>query len=251
MRRSLFDRVFTYAASAKVLPAENLATEVTAYFLEHWKPLRTRFLRKLGFANDQDWSVTTQHRIYAPKSPDWHGKIPDLLLQSCDGAVMVLVEVKIDAATTYSGDIPQTHLYAKYLEDQIEQRKQVQQTKLALLTRWEPEAALRTPGDVSIRFNDLGHWLMDCIDDGKMSADPMVDLAEQWLNFLKHKRWIMTPITAEHVKAIKWMGELIPQLKEFLQAQANLSDRKKYWRRLFGRRPAEPDYRRVDCSMET
>jgi len=43
-----FSRIFRQPATHKVLPEENLATEVTAYFLQSHEGFRTRFLQQVG-----------------------------------------------------------------------------------------------------------------------------------------------------------------------------------------------------------
>lgn len=215
MRRSLFDRVFTYAASERVLPAENLATEITAYFLDQWPILRQRFLKEAGILDaDESWTVETQQRLPCADK-DWDRKIPDLMLRSDSTSALILVEVKVDAGTTYSGEAAQTALYREYLDAEFAAGR-VRQATLALLTRWAPEAALAAPAHHCFRFTQFAAWLKDCI--AQDPSNSLVALAEQWLSFLREKRWAMVEITPAHIQAIAAMGELLPQLWEVLAA---------------------------------
>jgi hypothetical protein len=216
MLRSLFDRIFTYPASPVVLPAENLATEITAYFLEHWPGFRRRFLQEVGVEHPgSDWTIETQHHLYAP-GRTWHEKIPDLLLRSGDGTILILVEVKIDAGVTYSGEVSQSRLYQDYLDHEC-QEDRLRHAQLVLLTRWLP-GDLWIEGAKSVRFSDLARWFAECMEAEPNRQLPIIGLAEQWVTFMRAKRWAMLEINESHVQAIRAMGELLPQLWDVLAA---------------------------------
>jgi hypothetical protein len=210
MKLSLFDRVFTYPASLTVLPNENLATEITAYFLDHWPRFRQRFLREIGILDFENWTIETQRQLYAPGSL-WHGKIPDLALRANDGAALVLVEVKIDAGITYSGDIPQTAIYRQYLDNEL-RLKRFKIAHLLLLTCWQPDQILKAPSDHAFRFTQVAGWLDDCVRHASNGEHATACLASQWIHFLRGKGWAMLDINDSHVSAIKAIGELEPQL---------------------------------------
>ncbi|HET6882641.1 MAG TPA: hypothetical protein VFI31_20910, partial [Pirellulales bacterium] len=65
-KESLFERIFKQPTSAAVLPEENLATEVVAYFLDAYPPFREAFLKKVGIQDEGgEWTVETQKALDA------------------------------------------------------------------------------------------------------------------------------------------------------------------------------------------
>jgi len=211
----LFDRVFRQPATHNVMPEENLATEVTAFFLDHCAPFRERLLAEIGLSGGAgEWTVITQRRLFGPGR--WHNMVPDIMLVKEAHRVRVVVEVKIDARPTLDKEgRPQTCAYADYLADERQSERCVE-TRLVALVRWLPEASFKKPCDRIVRFNDLAHWLEDVAN-----ADPdnvTAVLAGRWGDYIRARRWAMQPITAQHVAAISQIEDLVAQLWEVLSA---------------------------------
>lgn len=212
---NLFERVFKYPASAQVLPNENLATEITAYFLETSQTFRERFLKEAGVKEEHSaWTIETQVRLHAPDK-EWHGKIPDLLIRSKDGTTLVAVEVKIDAGITFGGEQMQTELYQKYLSHEQESGR-IREHHLVVLTRWYP-GDLQIAGAKSMRFTDVANWL-DTAASQAEQAPGGISLEKQFATFLRERRWALRKITSRHVQAIGPMNELTTRLWDELSA---------------------------------
>lgn len=204
-KESLFERIFKQPASAAVLPEENLATEVMAYFLDHCIQFRERFLQEIAIEDcDGGWVVKTQKVLHGVNRK-WHLKRPDITL-SKDGNDRVIVEVKIEAAC----DPAQTEAYGEYLK--FQQNTHGLKTCLAALTRWEPDPRFRNYCHSALRFKDIAKWLEEAggaFGGGLPGSSPL-----DWVAFLTSKRWTMIEITQEQVDAIRISREAEKNLKE-------------------------------------
>lgn len=214
----LFDRVFRQPPTKDVLPEENLASEITAFFLDHFAPLRARFLAEIELGQETgSCTVDTQKQLDGPGRP-WHDMIPDITLTDTNGRFMVLIEVKIDAGPTYDKQgRPQTCAYAEYLTDQREKGSYAQ-TRLVALTRWCPDRSFSEPCNSIIRFNDLRTWIKEALLDAPTSDPVLATLANKWGECIQNRRWAMEPITREHLAAIRQIEHLVAQLEEVLGA---------------------------------
>lgn len=225
---NLFDRIFRQPPTSKVVPTENLATEVTAHLLESFAPFRSRLLSEVGIeTTSDDWEVRTQTKLYAPNKP-WHGKIPDLVLISRQLKIHILIEVKIDAAVTTDHEgVPQTRHYREYLDQELEDGH-ISKGVLATLTRWSPEQALQKHSHKQIRFGQIAEWLDEAADDEPDSVQ--IDLARQWASYLRQRRWAMVKLTKKHIEAIQGMSELQGQLWDLVAAATDEVIAAKKWR---------------------
>jgi len=204
---NLFRRVFRFPAGSQRTPEENLATEVMAHLLEASPALRRKVLDRAGISYSvDDWQVRTQEAIQDVGAP-WHGSIPDLVLASIKESTEVVIEVKLDAGTTYrkvNGEwLPQTEVYARWLRARSETGC-LRRGILALLTRWSPPADLRAPADVGVRFTEVRDWLKQL----PLGEDPAtLELARQWAAYLDERRWAMVQPGSDHVAAIAKLEE--------------------------------------------
>lgn len=215
---NLFERVFRQPATDKVTPEENLATEVTAYFLDSFAPFRKRFLSAMGVDDPTGcWDARTQVKLYAPGRA-WDGKIPDLVVSCAERMIEVVVEVKIDAAPTFDYDepIPQTKRYREYLDDARESGRISQKSVLATLTRWSPGVDLAGPAEKYIRFSHVADWLDESAEETTNEHHGNAQMARQWAMYLRQRRWAMVKLSQRHVDAIRAMSELQPQLWDFV-----------------------------------
>lgn len=234
MTKHLFDRLFRQPPTVHVLPAENMATEITAYLLEHHPPFLAKFLQHLGIETAENWEVETQCGLTGPLGTEWRNKIPDIILRHRDPAICILVEVKIDAGVTFSlssegGLIPQTQCYQAYLHD-LRSKDECLQTRLAVLTRWSPPALC---GDaIQLRFQHIAQWLTD--DASSADHDPAVAwLGKQWSDFLYAQRWAMKPISKAHIAAVGPFLELQSTIRDTLNAATDaVLVRAKNWQRV-------------------
>ncbi len=150
---NLFEHVFRQPPTTKRANDENLATEITAYFLHACQPFRSRFLRKIDSSlAGLEWQpVVTQKMLSAPSGSAlrWDGSRPDLFLSCLSPKVIVIVEVKIDAVTTGGADITQMTCYEEYLQHELDQQHQ-ENVFLATLTRWAPDQWLKSKNIVLV-----------------------------------------------------------------------------------------------------
>jgi hypothetical protein len=193
-----------------------MASEIIAFFLEHFAPLRSRFLEEIKLKDETEgWIVETQKHLYGPGRP-WDKKIPDITLTSSNGRCMVLIEVKINAGPTLDEEgRPQTWAYSEYLRN--EKQKGVAETRLIALTRWRPDTSFGQHCDHIFDFNKLLAWINESVDGSP--SDPVLSrMMFEWGEYIKNQRWIMKPITQEHLEAIPKITDLVIQLTEVLNA---------------------------------
>lgn len=210
----LFHRIFHQPPTSERGADENLTTEILAYFLETLEPLRRLFLLKTGVKYDphDEWVVDTQRRLIG--EGDWAGRIPDLWIERKDKRVLVLVEVKIDASTTYRGNVPQTRSYWEYLQYQKASRHEpLEEGRLVVLSRWSPERALAGVECTRLRFRHVAEWLDAAATEASTLA---ASLAREWGQYLRERRWAMPKLEQRHIDALVAMSELLPQLWDFV-----------------------------------
>jgi len=232
----LFQRLFRQPPTAKVLPAENMTTEVLAYLLEAHRPFRSRFLQQLGFDQIDGWSVNTQVRLAGLDSDTaiWNGKIPDIVLQNLHIRAEVLCEVKIDAGATFSLNadgalIPQTEAYAAYLSKKRALHL-IDHYKLVTLTRWTPPQLLAASTSIQLRLSQIAQWLDESAGDDDAIPESAW-IGTEFSRFLYSQRWAMRPLNQKHLDAIQTFVELQTILRDVLFAvnDAALTDQQK-WR---------------------
>lgn len=233
----LFDRIFRQPATTNVLPEENLATEIIAFFLDKFAPLRSQFFEEIKLKDQTGvWIVETQKHLYEP-GQEWHGMIPDIALTSSNQRCKVIIEVKIDHEPTLDKKgRPQTLAYSEYLEH--EKQKGVAETRLIALTRWLPDASFAQPCNHIFRFNDLLSWIEKAIDG--QEGDPVLSaMVTKWGEYIKDQRWTMKPITTQHLEAIPKITDLVIQLTDVLNAARNaLIEGEDRWQEKKGRSSA-------------
>lgn len=240
MNSWLFDRIFRQPPTRDVLPEENLVTEITAFFLEHFPVFRERLLTAIQIGHGaEDWTVLTQKQLSGPGQP-WHDMVPDITLIRETDRLKIFIEVKIDALPTQDRQgRPQTCAYADYLLDE-RSRGLASDTRLVALTRWRPEVTFSSPCDRVVRFGELTAWL-----DAAAAASPgsmMAGLSVQWADYIRRRRWVMRPITKQHLTALRQVDDLTSGLWEVLRASNERVTGTKRWQAMPGSKPSESEY---------
>ncbi|HEX5443473.1 MAG TPA: hypothetical protein VFW87_06580 [Pirellulales bacterium] len=195
----LFERIFKYPASSN-RPTENLATEITAFFLDRYPPLLKGFLKaiddqlketkKTAFSKAEGlWKIDTQKRLHA----DQDYGVADLVLSAANPSSKIVVEVKIDAQPSHDG---QTALYEKHLADLGEV-----QAALALLTRWKPPTTLAGPCNAQFRFKDFARLIREALPSDEADERAIGFFALSWAEYLE-KEWCIPDLTHAHIASL-------------------------------------------------
>lgn len=195
----LFERIFKYPASSN-RPTENLATEVTAFFLDHYPPLLQGFLQaidnqlKTAFSKaGGGWKIDTQKQIDADQG---YG-VADLLLWVGDPPThKIVVEAKIDAPPS---DPQQTQRFAEHLE-KLRMQHQTE-TALVLLTRWKASGDLAKPCSAKLLFKDFKKLLREASPSGEATERAISFFALSWAEYLE-KEWCVPDITPKVLESL-------------------------------------------------
>lgn len=201
-----FKRIFKYPASSN-RPTENLATEVTAFFLDHYPPLLQAFLsaiddqcEKTAFSKAEGrWKIGTQKQLDAD-----HGRA-DLVLwvdnpqakKSDDPPThKIVVEVKIDARPSHP---LQTQWYADHLKNLHTQHQT--ETALVLLTKWKPSGDFARPCSAKFLFKDFKKLLREASPSDDAAERAISFFAQRWAEYLEEE-WCIPDITHAHLASL-------------------------------------------------
>lgn len=175
-------RAYRYRQRPNRSPREDFLTESLAELLnalshiEHGRYAKglLGIERMVDFGSGFRWS--TQTALSGVGRPDLIGRG----LSADGGGIYLIVENKVSAGYTGSGENDQLSRYGRYLEQREEPHK-----ALVLITHWTPPSE---KADVVVRWREIAGKLVTWKHQGSLAKHPIAETLSAWLvHFLKEE----------------------------------------------------------------